>query len=114
MLAVQVLVQAVVVALFVLQDERRRAPLSCGVTALEVGLVLVREARLDAERGVPAVGDLCEPGIERRALRGNDLGQRIVEVLVFAAAEAVARHDYAAAEEIILFVQRSERAALRR
>src|SRR5207249_9423572 len=114
LLAVQVLVQAVVVALLVLEDERRRPALAGGVAALEKCPVIRREARVDSQTCVPAVRDLGEPGIERGTRRGDDLGQGIAEVLVLAAAEAVSRHHHAAAEKIVLRVQRGQRPALRR
>src|SRR5256885_17087665 len=84
------------------------------MAALQVRLVLGREARLDSERRVPAIGDLRERRIERRAIGGNGLRQGIAEVLVLAAAEAVARHYHAATEESVVLVERGERAALRR
>ena len=54
-----------------------------------------------AHRLVPAVGDLGERRIERGAQRRDQRRQRIGEVLVLAAPEAVARHDHAAAERLV-------------
>jgi hypothetical protein len=56
-LAVEILVQAVVVAFAVLQQERRRPRLPGLVAAREEGRVLFRIAHGDAHRLVPAVGD---------------------------------------------------------
>ena len=103
MLAVEVLVQAVVVAGAVLQQQRRRPRLAGLVAALEE----VRVRRPESATSMPIasfqrlaiVGELR---IERGAQRRDRVGQRIGEVLVFAAAEAVPRHDDAAAERLVL------------
>src|SRR3546814_13364532 len=58
-----------------------------------------RKARRDAKGGVPAVGDLRQRRVERFAQTRDDLRQRIGEVAVLAAAEAVTCHDDAAAEQ---------------
>ena len=68
-LAVEVLVQAVVVALAVLQEQRRRPRLPGRMAALEERRVLARIAHVDAHRLVPAVGDRRKPRIERGAQR---------------------------------------------
>ena len=62
-------------------------------------------------RVVPAVGDRGERRIERRAQLGDELRQRIGEVLVLAAPEAVAGHHDAAAEQRVVGVARGERGA---
>src|SRR5688500_6244308 len=108
MLAVQVLVQAVVVFGAVSQQERRRPALAGPVAAPDESRVLVRETRIDAQRRVPAIGHRRERWIERGAQRGDRLGQRIAEILVLAAPETVARHDYAAAKARLVRIQRSQ------
>src|SRR3546814_16444715 len=54
--------------------------------------------------GVPAVGDLRQRRVERFAQTRDDLRQRIGEVAVLAAAEAVTCHDDAAAEQRAILV----------
>ena len=56
-LPVHVLMQAVVVALGVLQEERRRLGLPGTMTAVEKVRVVVRVAHVDLHRLVPAVRD---------------------------------------------------------
>src|SRR3546814_6176385 len=63
-----------------------------------------RKARRDAKGGVPAVGDLRQRRVERFAQTRDDLRQRIGEVAVLAAAEAVTCHDDAAAEQRAILV----------
>ena len=109
MLAVDVLVQAVVVARPVLQQQRRRPALVGGVAARQVGGVVGGIAHGDPHRLVPAVGNLRERRVERGSQGGDDLGQRVGEILVLAAAEAVPRHDDAAAEGRLGAVEVAER-----
>ncbi len=56
------------------------------------------EAAFEPHAGVPAIGDPGERGIEPRPQRLHRIGQRIGEIAIFAAAEAVPRHDHLAAE----------------
>ena len=98
-LAVEVLVQAVVVARAVLQQQRRRPRLPGLVAAREIS----PRARRDSAPSMPIasfqrLAIARERRIERGAQRGDEVGQRIGEVLVLAAAEAVPRHDDPAAE----------------
>src|SRR5436190_8802182 len=97
-LAAEILVQAVVVAGAIAQQQRRRAGLSRGMAAGDEVGVLCRIAHLDTHRLVPAVGDRRQARIEGSPQVGDDTGQRIAEVLVLAAAEAVPRHHDAAPE----------------
>ena len=104
--------QAVVVAFAVLEEERRGLGLPGGMAAVEKFGVLGRIAHVDLHRLVPAVGDLGKRRIERGAQRCHDVGQRIGEVLVLAAPEAVPAHDDAAAEDAVGSVARGERGAV--
>jgi len=70
------------------------------VAAGEVLGVLGREAGALAQGLVPAVGDLGQRRIERGAELGDRVGQRIGEVAVLPAAEAVAGHDHRRAEAV--------------
>ena len=111
-LAVHVLVQAIVVARAVAQEERGRLGLPGAMTPVEKSRVIVRVAHGDAQGVVPPVGEAGELRIEGRAERGDDLGKRMGEVLVFAAPEAVARHDDPAAEPLVDVIGRRQRGAL--
>src|SRR6185437_14555753 len=67
MLAVEILVQAVVVATAVLQQQGCRPALTGIVASLEELRMAPRKARVDAHRLVPAVRDRHEVRIKRRA-----------------------------------------------
>ena len=71
-------------------------------------------ADVDPHRLVPAVGDALQPRIERRPQRGDQIGQRIGEVFVFAAAKAVTAHHDAAAEMRVVGIERGDCAAFLR
>ncbi len=89
MLAVEILVQAVVVASPVFQQQRRRARLPRLVAAREEGVERVGKAGRDAEVLVPAIGDLRQRRVEARTQRRDRLRQRRGEVFVLALAEAM-------------------------
>ena len=65
MLAVEVLVQAVVVADSILKEKRRRPYLTGIVTMLDEVGVLLRIARIDSHRFIPAIGDRDQMRIDR-------------------------------------------------
>ena len=98
MLAVHVLMQAIVVAGAIAQQERRRPRLTRRMAAGAERLVLGGVADVDAHRRVPAVGERREPPIEAATERDDQVRQRIGEIFVLAPAEAVARHHDARAE----------------
>ena len=98
MFAIDVPVQAIIVAFAILQEKRRRAVLPGLMAAIEKGRVSVRIAQAFAERVVPAIGDPCQRRVERFTQGSDHAGQRIGEVFVFTAPEAVPAHDDAAAE----------------
>jgi len=97
-LAVEILVKAVVVAGAVLQQQRRWPRLPRFAAAFEKCRMLRGIASLDAHRRVPPVRDRRERRVERRAKRRDRLGQRVGEILVFTAPEAVAAHHHPAAK----------------
>src|SRR6185295_16098653 len=104
MLAIEVLMQAVVIVPAVLQQYWGRAVLSGGLAAFDKLGMGRREAHPHPHRLVPAVGDGCEVGIKRSA-QGLDQGrERIGEIFVFAAPETMPGHDNLAAESFILFI----------
>src|SRR5690348_14692237 len=98
MLAVQVLMQAVVVAGAVAKQQGRRPSLPGSVTAPEELRVRGRKPRLFAQELLPAVGHGRELRVQHFAQLADQRRQWIGEVLVLAAAEAMARHDDPAAE----------------
>jgi hypothetical protein len=64
LLAIEVLVQAVVVAGAVLQQQGRWPPLAGGVAALEKRRMVIGKARGQTHARVPAVGDRRQAPIE--------------------------------------------------
>ena len=107
-LAVEILVQAIVVSLGILKQQRRGLPLAGMVTSLEEVGEFLRIAGIDGQRGIPAVRDGRKFWIEGGAKSVDDFGQRVREVLVFAASEAVTGHDDAAAKEAVVGVESRE------
>ena len=73
--------------------------------------MLGRIAALETQGGVPAVRDPGERRVERRAQARHELRQRVGEVFVLAAPEAVTGHDDAAAEQRVVGVACGERSA---
>jgi len=96
-LAVEILVQAVVVVLAVLQDKRCRPELAGGVAAPDEIGMLGRVTHVDAHDFVPPVRYRRETWIDGRPQRIDQIWQRIVEVFVFTAPKTVPRHHDAAA-----------------
>ncbi len=101
-LAVQVLVQAVVVAGTVLQQQRRGPLLAGRMAAGQEFRMVGREARIDLQQVVPAVGDGGQRPVQGLAQRRHRGRQRITEILVLAAAKAMLRHHDTAAEQLAL------------
>ena len=105
MLAVQILMQAVIVVRGVPQQKRCRLDLPGRVAAGKVVDVLVRIGIVDAHRIIPPVGDGRETRVKGPTQIGDDVGQRIAEIFVFAAPEAVSRHHHTAAKQRIDRIQ---------
>src|SRR5215475_10480198 len=97
MLAIEILMQAVVIALVIVQEEWRWPGLAGAVTPLKKYRMLIRIAHVDAQSLVPAICDASQRRIQRLAQVGDHCGKRIGEVFVLTAPEAVARHYNAAA-----------------
>ena len=106
--------QAVVVARAVAQQQRRGPGLAGGMAAGEVRRMVFGVAHCHAHRLVPAVRDRHQLRVQRRAQCRHARRERIGEVLVLAAAEAVARHHDVAAKAPVIVVQRGQRLALGR
>src|SRR5579864_135534 len=112
MLAIEVLMQAVIVAFLVLQQQRRWPELACLVAALQKCLMAFGIADVDPHRLIPAVSDGLKARIEQRAQFSNRLRQWVGEIFVFAATKSVAAHHNAAAKDLVLGIEFSQRAAL--
>jgi hypothetical protein len=107
-LAVNVLVEAVIVSFPILQEQRGwpklfRIMASPKEISVPLGIVYVH-----AHRQVPTVGDGRKPGIDGSPKFRNDIGQRIAEVFVLAAPEPMTSHDDTASKKIIIRVQSGE------
>jgi hypothetical protein len=113
MLAVQVLVQTVVVTFTIFEDQRCRPLLAVPVTAFEHFPMRIRKSRLAAESFMPFVGDRRQERIKLLAQRRDDPGQRIPEILVLSLAKTVPAHDDVAAKRFFLRVQGRERSSVR-
>lgn len=106
MLAIEILMQTVVIAGSVLKQQRRRFVLAISMTALDVICMLGGIARVAAEEFVPAVRYWSKLWIDECTKTRNDSGQRILEVLVFSTAETMPLHHHATAEKVIARKQR--------
>jgi hypothetical protein len=89
--AVDILVEGVVAALAVAQDERRRPLLAGFVAAVQERVQPGGQVGRLAQLLRPAVGRLGQRRVERAAGRGDRLRQRMVEIAIRALAEAVRR-----------------------
>jgi hypothetical protein len=112
MFAVEVLMQAVVVARSVLQQERRRASLPGGMATLEEGRVICGKTHPKPHPLVPAVGNRREMRVERRANLLHERRKRIGEIAVFALPESVPRHQDMAAKARTDIVKAGDAVAL--
>src|SRR4051794_23401637 len=104
--AVEILMQTIVPAGLVMQQERRRSSLSRAMADFQEGGVIGgKRSTLVAERFDPLIGDRCEMGIRGGACRCDNFGQRMREIFIVADAEAMALHDDVAAEARILVIK---------
>src|SRR5581483_2394608 len=112
--AVGALMQAVVIARAVAQQQRRR-PLLAVVRALEQILLQCRRIALGKpERFVPAICRGREFAVQLLAKTRNTFRQRICEILVFAAPEIMPLHDDARTKKRIVVIERAQRHAFLR
>jgi hypothetical protein len=99
---VQILVERVVTALEVPQDQRRGTGLAGAMAELEEGVQPVGELVRLPEPARPVVCELCERRVEGAARLVDQLRQRSVEVPVPALAEAMPAHLDGGAEVAVL------------
>src|SRR6202042_1945357 len=111
MLAVEVLMQTVIVAFAVLQQKWRRPKLAGIVTPGQERLVASGVTDIDIHRLIPPDSDGLEARIESGAQFRDRLRQRIGEIFVFAAPEAVAAHHNPAAKYLVFGIERRQCAA---
>src|SRR5438105_6972327 len=109
MLAVEILMQAIVITGLILQQQRGGPGLARGMTAFQECLVAIGIADIDAHRLVPVIGDIVEPPVERGPQPRDQIGKRIGEIFVFAAAKAVTSHDDQAAKVRIITIDGGKR-----
>ena len=110
--AIEILVQAVVIALTVLEEQRRRAGLPRSVAALDKRGMGSRKADIESHPLVPTVGDSCELGIKSGPQLLDQGRQRICEVFIFTASKAVSSHDDVATESFIYIIEARDRVTL--
>src|SRR5207249_5504241 len=111
-LSVEVLMQAIVVALVVSKKQRRRPGLTGSMATLEEGDMITRITDGSVQGLAPAVRDAGKRRIERGPKLRDDVGQWIGEVLVFAPPEPMLRHHDPAPEPLLDRVGLGERPAL--
>src|SRR5437660_735709 len=102
MLAVKILVQAVVVPRFVLKKQWCGSCLACLGTAGEKLGMLSRVAHSNTERLIPAVRDRRQPGVKGGPNPAYRVRQRVREIFVFPAPEAMPAHHDTAPETAVL------------
>jgi hypothetical protein len=112
--AVQVLVQAVVIAGVVLEQERGRSGLAGPMAAIPKLGVGLGEPAVVSERLLPSIRRPDEPGVELLAHLRHERGQRVGEVLILSASEAVLAHDDAAPKSLWFLIPGGDGPARRR
>jgi hypothetical protein len=78
------------------------------MASLDEFAVLLGITRIDTHSDIPAIGNGCEPRVERGPKPLDGIRQWIAEILVLAASEAVPSHDDAAPKETIFLIQAGE------
>ncbi len=102
--AIHVLVQAIVVTGAVCEEQGRGLVLPCAVATLQESAVLRWESLGETHAFVPLIGDGRQVGVELLAQGSHDRRERIAEILIFSASEAMAGHHYPAAEDAVIGV----------
>src|SRR5260370_615985 len=105
MLAIEVLVQAVVIVGTVLEQKRCRSELARLVAPLDEVCMLLWIANINTHRLVPSIGNRNKMRIDGRPEPRNKAGQRITEILIFATPETMACHHNMTAEEVLFLIE---------
>lgn len=111
MRSVKVLMETIVVAFSVLEQQRRRFGLSSRVATIEKLTVFCRITYINTHSAIPAIRNRDQMRVNRRPKFGNQIRQRITEILVFASPETVPRHYDPAAKAILPRIQPRNRPA---
>lgn len=107
--SVEILMETIVVAFQVSQEERRRAALLTGNAFLQEGLQRRWKRGRASQPAHPLVCDRYEFFIQSFAQRLNALRQRICKVLVLTFSEGVAFHHDPAAKQRVVVVERAQK-----
>jgi len=99
MIAIEVLVQTVVIAGPVLEQKRCRSDLAGLVAPLDEVSMLLWIATINTHRHVPSIGDRNKMRIDGRPKPRDKAGQRIAEILIFSHPETMASHHNMTAED---------------
>jgi hypothetical protein len=105
MLAIEVLVQAVVIVGAVLEQKRCRSSLTGLVASPDEVCMFIWIANINTHRLVPSIGDRNKMRIDSLPEARNEAGQRIAEIFVFAAPETMACHYNMTAEDIVVWIE---------
>ncbi len=100
MLAVQVLVEAIIVVGPILEKEGRRPSLAGAMATLDERRVVRREASVQAHALVPLIGQWDQTRVERSSETLNQGRQRVTEVSILATPESMPSHEDVTAEAI--------------
>ena len=103
--------QAVEITGMILQKQRRWAFLAGAMTARDEVRKLLRISDLVPEPFGPLVGKRRKLRVDRSPEMLHDLGQRIIEILILAAAERIARHFNSRAKAAVVGVIAGDLAA---
>src|SRR6185503_12521367 len=112
MLAIEILMQTVVIVWTILEEQRCRFILAGLVAALNVVRVLCRIAHINPHCFIPTICDLDQMRIEGRAHRVNQIRQWITEVSILPTTEAMTLHNNVTAEALLVLIDTTNRVAL--
>src|SRR6267142_5666398 len=105
MLAIEILVQAVVIVGPVPEQKRCWSDLAGFMAPRDKLGMLCRITNINSHRLVPSIGDRNKMRIDGRPEPLDKVRQRIAEVLVFTAPEAMAYHHNTTAEDVVFRVK---------
>lgn len=107
MFAIEVLMQSVVIAGFVLQQDGSRPGLTGPATLLNEVRMLFRVLHRYSHCAVPSIGDRHQPWIHSSPEVLNQSRKRIIEILVFTAPKPMPSHRHLTAENNVHAVEAS-------
>src|SRR6185295_10600632 len=89
----------------ILKEKRSRAYLNGIVATLDEFGMLLRIAHIDSHHFIPGIGDRNQMRIDCCAEFAQKIGERIAEILVFAAPETMPLHDDATTKDVIMRIK---------